>query len=110
MAAWLSPRPAIGASELGRRLAAQAERARPDLTHIVELIFRRVRMVAGDALPKIAARLVERLPQDPGAALDIGAEIVAQREKGRLARRAPMRGNLREPAVVDLHRADVDGL
>ena len=46
-----------------------------------------MRMIERDALPKVATRLVERLTQDPGAALDIGAEVVPQRPVGRLARR-----------------------
>ena len=68
-----------------------------------------MRVIERDALPKVAARLVERLAENPGASLDIGAETVSERPVGLLPRRAPVLGDLAEPCVVDLHRADVDG-
>jgi len=68
-----------------------------------------MRVVEGDPLPEIAMRFIERLAQDPRAALDIGAEIVAQRPIGGVRRRAPMSGDFSNPCVVHLHRADVDG-
>ena len=68
-----------------------------------------MRVVERDALPEDPLSLIERLAQDPCAALDIGAEIVAQRPIGGVMRRAPMAGDFWNPCVVDLHRADVDG-
>ena len=67
-----------------------------------------MRVVEGDPLPEIAMRFIERLAQNPRAALDIGAEIVAQRPIGGVRRRAPMPGDFSNPCVVHLHRADVD--
>jgi uncharacterized membrane protein YeaQ/YmgE (transglycosylase-associated protein family) len=43
------------------------------------LMTRVVGVVGADTFPKIAMRLVETLTQNPGAGLQIGAEIVAQR-------------------------------
>ena len=37
---------------------------------------------------------VEALAQDPGSGLDIGAEIVAQRQEGRALGRMPVRGHI----------------
>jgi hypothetical protein len=52
--------------------------------------------------------VVERLFEDPSAALDIGAKVVAQGPIGRVRRGAPVRRHLRNPGIVDLHRPDVD--
>ena len=56
-----------------------------------------MRVVEGDAGPEIAMRFIERLAQDPRPALDIGAEIVAQRPIGGVRRRAPMPGDFSNP-------------
>ena len=67
-----------------------------------------MRVVEGDAGPEIAMSFIERLPQDPRAALDIGAEIIAQRPIGGVGRGAPMPGDFSNPCIVNLHGADVD--
>src|SRR5277367_4903704 len=100
----LPPTPGIGARHLTRRLTLETHRLFVDEAHVLELMNGAMRVIERNALPKIASRLVERLAEDPGAALNIGAEIVSERPV-----RAPVRGNLAEPYVVDLHRADVDG-
>src|SRR5277367_5243973 len=106
----LPPTPGIGARHLTRRLTLETHRLFVDEAHVLELMNGAMRVIERDALPKIASRLVERLAEDPGAALNIGAEIVPERPVGLLPRRAPVPGDLAEPCVVDLHRADVDGV
>src|SRR5579859_287045 len=78
-------------------------------TKIGLLMTRVVRVVVADTFPKIAMRLVETLTQNPGAGLQISAEIVAQRTIGAILRRRPVRRHLRYPDLVDLHRPDIDG-
>src|SRR6202034_832834 len=82
----LPPTPGIGARHLTRRLthrlALEAHRLFVDEAHVLELMKGAMRVIERNALPKIAARLVERLAEDPGAALDIGAETVSERPVG----------------------------
>src|ERR1700677_3240311 len=108
----LPPSPGVGARDLARRLTArlalEAHRLFIDEAHVLELMNGGMRVIERDALPKVAARLVERLAENPGAAFDIGAETVSKRPVSLLARGAPVLSDLAEPCVIDLHRADVD--
>src|SRR5580704_9695512 len=78
----LPPSPKIGARKVARwltpSLALEAYRLFIDEAHVLELMNGGVRVIERDALPKVAARLVERPAENPGAALDIGAEIVSE--------------------------------
>src|ERR1700678_892526 len=78
----LPPTPGIGARHLTRRLALKAHRLLVDEAHVLELMNGRMRVIERDAFPKVAVRLVERLAENPGASLDIGAETVSQRPIG----------------------------
>src|SRR6202167_3279712 len=92
--ATLPPSPGIGARNvarrLTRRLALKAHRLLVDEAHVLELMNGHMRVIERDAFPKVAVRLVQRLAEDPGAALNIGAEIVPERPEGLLPRRAPV--------------------
>lgn len=72
-------------------------------------MFGGVGVVVANAGPEVAAGLVEAATQDPRTRLDVGAEVVAQRQVGGGRRGAPMAGDCRNPDRVDLHWADVDG-
>ena len=97
-------------AKIGGLTGTQAQDLLQYGTEIGLFMIRVVGMVVADTFPEIAMCFVEALTQYPGAGLQIGAEIVAQRVKGALLRRRPVRRNLRHPDLIDLHRPDIDGV
>ena len=60
----------------------QAQRLRQHLAEVVGFVAGIVGVVVANPGPEIAARLVQAAAQNPGARLDVGAEVVPQPQKG----------------------------
>ena len=83
----------------------QAKRLGQHLAKVVRLMTGIVRVVEANPGPEIAARLIQAAAEYPGTRLDVGAEVVPQPQEGGRDADPPVPRHVRQPNLVDLHRA-----